>query len=193
MSESTTPAPRVACSRIVTISVRDADRFGWCDLRFDDRRGFVSIASDFGHWTYHWMPQHRHDSLGHFLGRIDRGYAGGKFLGAGLGELDREATVKKICRHILEMRREGALTREQARDEWELTGVAEESLERWYYETSISDAYELAAYRESPAWAGFWERLWEPLIQPVLREWPEDKAEAEAHERALPAPSWEPS
>lgn len=24
-----------------------------------------------------------------------------------------------------------------------------------------------------------------------LRGWPEDKAEAEAHERALPAPSWE--
>lgn len=27
MSESTTPAPRVACSRVVTISVRDGDRW----------------------------------------------------------------------------------------------------------------------------------------------------------------------
>lgn len=176
---------RVNRSELVRIAVT-LDSFGWGYLRFEEDSGFVSIASDFGHWAYHWSPLHRGDSLGHFLAGLHIDYAGGKFLGAGLRVQDAEATEKNAQRHILELRRHGSMSEGEARDEWIAAGGIETyGIDAWMAETRIADAYELIGTRMDTSWVQFWERIWLPGFVPVLKEWPKDKDEARAYEAAL--------
>lgn len=157
---------------------------GWSYLRFQESTGFVSIASDYGHWTYHWIPRHRSESLGHFLARIDSGYAGGKFLGAGLEEPDEQATEDAVKAYIEEQR--GRWEDDRIESELALAdAITCDGIQMWLYETTISDAYEMVVNRVVASWRVFWERVWEPLFRPALAEWPRDKDAAAVHEAAL--------
>jgi len=172
--------------RVELVQITAAVASEWVQLRFQESTGFVSIASDYGHWTYHWIPAHRHDSLGHFLARIDISYAGGKFLGAGLDEPDLEATVAHVKTWILESRKDEWLAKDEARSHWESLEYLEVGdLDGWLRETEIPDAWDSICTRMVPGWTNFWEHLWLPEIRPALAEWPEDKGQARDYERAL--------
>ena len=172
--------------RVELVQITATVASAWVQVRLQESTGFVSIASDYGHWTYHWMPAHRHDSLGHFLAQIDSGYAGRKFLGARLDVYDFRKSSRRIKDEILADRRCGLLSKDKAASEWNLVVLLEEQgFDSWYFETSLQDAAEFHCTVMDPAWTNFWERLWLPEIRPALAEWPEDKAQARDYERAL--------
>jgi len=125
---------------------------------FVDSTGCVAICSDHGSWCYRWDVKHSgHDDFREFLLRADGDYVARK-LGQGRKEelevYDGERTLKNIRWHILQDRRHGDLTKEQARKEWELAGSEVEDngivgFHEWYQRTSYADAYEFARYRMS--------------------------------------------
>lgn len=156
----------------------------WACLRFQESTGFVSIASDYGHWTYDRPPGHRDVSLGHFLARLARGYAGSKFLVAGLDDVDEEATEVAIRRYV---RDQGELW-ENTRVRFEMAladTISRDGVEAWLRETTILGAHEMVACRRVVSWSMFWDRMWVPLYLPVLAEWPRDKDAAATYEAAL--------
>ncbi|MEM1181199.1 MAG: hypothetical protein AAGM22_22845 [Acidobacteriota bacterium] len=178
----------VSVEPLVEIYAKAEQMGGWCYLRFQERTGFVSIASDFGHWTFHWPPYYRPDSLGHFLSCVDEGYAGRKFLGADYQHICNEATARAAKNTILRERREGYFGKLEAREEWDLAeeiSSGERDLDSWVWVSEIKDAYELIEYAADGSWLAFWERVWEPHLRPALAAWPRSKDEALAYERGL--------
>jgi hypothetical protein len=125
---------------------------------FLDSTGCVAVCSDYGDWCYRWQTRYcGHDDFRQFLAHADSGYVAHK-LGCGRREelqvYDGEATRKHIQRYICERRREGGLSKEEARHEWALAGSDLEDngqvgFHEWYLQTEIGDAYEFAVYRMS--------------------------------------------
>lgn len=125
---------------------------------FVDSTGCVAVLSDYGDWCFRWQQRHcGHDDVRDFLWRLDADYLARK-LGMGRKEelqvYDGEATRKRIREHICQYRRSGSLSKEVAREEWELAGNdlednGEVGFHEWYLNTSFSDAYEMASYRMS--------------------------------------------
>jgi len=133
--------------------------------------GCLSIMSDFGNYGYWWggpgcefrafLARERHGDTGYILGKL----AGGK------QHFYAEDTERKIKRRILEWRREGALSKEKARKEWELVclGIGDEhDAVRWYDRTELQDAYDLTSYGPPRQLVAFMDRLW-PLFVDALR------------------------
>ena len=170
------------------VQLRARSQHSWATLRFEERTGFTSIASDFGHWAFHWPPQHRGDrSLGYFLSSLDSDYAGGKFLGGSLNVTCPDKTRAYVRERICAWRREGGLSKERAREEWESSSLLGESIDAWMAETEITDAWDMICTRTNASWTMFWERMWAPLFRPALRKWPERQDEAQAYEQTLEA------
>lgn len=147
------------------------DNLGWASIRLQESTGSVSIQSDFGNWSYFWPPKHRTSSLASFLRGIDRGYAGGKFLGASLDVYDPEKTQKRIREHILESRRHGSssMTKKRARKEWDLSEDLG-SFDIWWAETSLYDSSGLHSTSMSTDWSIFWDNVWVPFVRPALKD-----------------------
>lgn len=142
----------------------------WVKLRFQEASGSVTILSDYGHWSFFWMPAHRSQKLPDFLAGLLADYAGGKFLGESLHVYDREETARGIKDYILECRRDDSMTRQEARGHWEEIGLLEDGFDAWCLETTIADAWEMHRTIMNPDWRNFWDRLWVPFLVPALRE-----------------------
>ena len=153
-----------------------AERGEWVSLRLEESTGSVCILSDFGHWSYFWPPAHRGENLPKFLSRLCSDYAGGKFLGAALDVYDPQKTAAFIRETILEERRDGGLTKTQARDEWILSRDLD-SFEIWWNETELSDASEMRCTSTDHSWTAFWDRLWKPFVRPELLNLAEEAEE----------------
>lgn len=144
---------------------------------FVDSTGCVAVLSDYGDWCYRWVTKHcGFDDFRKFLVQADWGYVAMK-LGLGredaLRVYDGEATRKNIRRRIREARRDGSLSKKQARDEWELAGSDIEDnglvgFHEWYQHTKFSDAYECAVYRMSHG-LHHWVTVSFPRLKEVLR------------------------
>lgn len=107
--------------------------------------GYFSACSDFGNYA-HWWRDHGEQDFRTFLLDCERDadYFIRK-LHRGIPMVyDREATLKRVLRHILENRREGNMPADMARKEgdWAQSTLLEESFEYWYEGTTIQDAAE---------------------------------------------------
>lgn len=93
--------------------------------------GCISILSDYGNYGY-WFDGLPPCGMRAFLAQAGDDYLSGKF-SAGEREMDCTATERAIQREIIERRREGIFSREEARAEWRLaSGVDWNSeLEQW--------------------------------------------------------------
>lgn len=136
--------------------------------------GRVILVSSYGNWSYFWS--HRGDrSVPEFLVDLDIDYMGSKMLGCESQEFDDKGTSQAIRETILEYRREGSITKEQARSEWEEVECLEDGeydFRQWYEASEHlgPDCYELRRTKTNSNWYWFWKRIWEPLIQPELKE-----------------------
>lgn len=150
------------------------------DLGADRLRqgGEVLIYSSYGSFAYHWS--HCGMPFREFLTTISRDYTMCKFLGLGMKEFDREASIKAVKATILRDRREGSLTHEQARDLWEDTQWLDECEtsegfvyaynEGIYLRKWDAEGYEFIHTKEKGYIEHFWKEIWEPFIACLKQE-----------------------
>lgn len=79
--------------------------------------GEILIHSSFGSWANSWG--HCGVSFDKFLMKIERGYCADKFMGEKARVFDGEATVRELRTSLIEARRTGGLTRNDARSIWD--------------------------------------------------------------------------
>lgn len=103
---------------------------------------------------------------------------------------DASATMKGIREYILESRRKGGWTKEQAAEEWRTLGDGDEldshEFSDWLGRTQIDDAYEFATRDYEPQLRAFCREVM-PLLATAIRE------QLAAEEAAAPAAESEAS
>lgn len=148
------------------------------DLRTDKGRwlarvvicddGYFSTVSDYGNYGFWWGAAG--DCFRSFLCRLEPDYLCGKL--APETVYYGQETEKNIRRRILEWRRDGSLSRDDARREWDLIGEVDidrlEGFTLWYQDTRLPDASELAEYGHSKQALAFCEVAW-PVLCAALR------------------------
>lgn len=97
---------------------------GWASCTVSDATGEVSIQSDWGNGAYRWYTGSGlgAPSLTHFLAQChdDSDYLARKILGRdGMERFDPDATTQSLFRGIIAARRNGDISREQAREAWD--------------------------------------------------------------------------
>lgn len=190
---STTVAREQADSYFIDARDDKGQRRGWARIfvqsglraktRLDDTDTwwvYVAVISDwgnFGHlWSHCGAPPER------FLARLERGYAMGKFLGDKLMDYDGEGTLKEIRCWLLELRREGDIDKEQAREVWDHIEDNSSEIEFGIHEMvqvmgSIPlsarlrpcEPWELARKRISPQAEDFWRWAWPPFVEALAQ------------------------
>lgn len=141
---------------------------GWAIFHIDSR-GFLGIVSDYGNYAFHWS------SFGtdfkKFLSELEWDYLYGKLMqGRDPRIYDGQATLRSIQKRIIELRREGRLAPEQARQEWDLakgSGIDERSSDGysvWYRETELQDTHELYETMNDPQCQAFCQKVWPRFI-----------------------------
>lgn len=146
---------------------------GWAIFHIDSK-GFLGIFSDYGNYAYHWS------SFGgdfkDFLSGLEWDYLYGKLMqGRDASIYDGEATLRGIQKHILDLRHRKRLSREQAREEWDLAKGSEiderfsNGYSLWYRDTNLEDAHELYETMCEPQCRAFCEKVWPRFIE-ALKE-----------------------
>lgn len=149
--------------------------------------GEIVIHSSFGTWGHIWSACGQ--PFKQFLIEAEFDYVFTKFMGSELSCFDGEAAVREVRREVLEQRRRGELSKDQAREAWDLV-----TFEEGRIETSESDCgyalQDIAAqldrdhpmhdyFADPSCWpratkhdiqaVGFWRELW-PLFVAKLRQ-----------------------
>jgi hypothetical protein len=149
--------------------IRGKDLGGWAVIHID-ARGFLGVFSDYGNYAYHWT--HFGDDFKKFLSQLHWDYLYGKLMqGRDARLYDGEATLRGIQKRIVELRREGTLTREQAREEWDLA-IGSEIDDRysngfsvWHRDTQLDDANELYETKNDLQCEQFCQKIWPHFIE----------------------------
>jgi hypothetical protein len=129
--------------------------------------GYFSAITQYGNYAYGW-PNHGERDFRTFLCSLEPDYLCGKLSRA--DEYDGRATARAVKSKIVGLRRDGYLTKMEARAEWTRLDVhgdlySREDFGAWLRETPIEDAHAYAVVRYPLNVTAFAERLW-----PVLRE-----------------------
>lgn len=137
--------------------------------------GLVCCNTDYGSYSYWWHAFG--DDIIAFLLQINTGYLLSKV--SPRDEYDGDETEKAIKRLIIQARRDGDLSREDAREEWDLIGDTDlersEGFALWLRDTRLdskhgfSDLWELARRGVNRQAAMFAERVWPRFCQ-MLRD-----------------------
>lgn len=90
---------------------------GWAEVMLRED-GFFSAISDFGNFAYYWPLKHTgHADIREFFLRIDWDYVANKLKPE--KHVDSEKSFARTREHILQMRRGGTYSREEARAKWD--------------------------------------------------------------------------
>lgn len=138
-----------------------------------DSTGMFAAVTDYGNYAYCWTHHGETDfrkfvidlekSPGYLLGKVARhAYS-----------YDGEKSLDLIKENILELRKDGSLTKEDARKEWDLLDDYEFESEcnfgQWLDKTSLGDAWEYYRESYSVSACAFAKELI-PRLATVLRE-----------------------
>jgi hypothetical protein len=124
---------------------------GWV-IAFVDSTGCFSALSDWGDVAYRWSAQGwGPGDFREFLLRADDYYLTSKF-GRGRKEYDPEGTLDGVKSYIIEARRDGYKTKEEAREEWDRLDTYEDlrtefDFTQWYMATKLDDPGEFHRMR----------------------------------------------
>jgi hypothetical protein len=145
-----------------------------------DSTGMFAAVTDYGNyafkWTHHGCDDFREfvidlkNSPDYVLGKVSHGK-----------EYQGQKTNENIKNEILRARREGYLSEDQAKEEWELVGDELEYHEGfldWYNQTSLCDAQEMSRYDYPPDEKAFAKILLPRLAQILEKELENEKAAA---------------
>ncbi|MEC7520127.1 MAG: hypothetical protein VYE22_09700 [Myxococcota bacterium] len=175
--------PSTRVYRFDGIEVPGAGR-GWAAFYVDDTHGTLALVSDWGTWSHRWWrgpwlceSQHLSDALGMWVGAD---YVARKLFAGVPDEFDGRATVKGWRAEVLEARRSGGLTRDEARAAWRALdeldssapaelllqeALADEDLHR----VIADDYWESAVYRKPHSFGVVKDALL-PLLFEALRK-----------------------
>ncbi len=136
-----------------------SDRGRWLAEIVISDDGFFATVSDHGNYAYAW--KHAEMEFRSFLVKLDADYLLGKLCGR-RSEYVADSTLEYVKNAIVSHRRYGSFDKDEARKEWDLLAErndldAPEDFSAWLSDTSIVDAFEMAAYdypRDARAFAG---------------------------------------
>lgn len=149
---------------------------GWAVIHVDSK-GFFAVVSDYGNYAYHWTAFE--GSFAHFLARLDPWYLCSKL--SPERQYDSKDTLQAVKEHILQYRREGTLSKEQARSEWDLLkefGDLEhkDGFGAWCQETKIDCAFEFSRSMQDPHCRIFCEKLYPAFVEQLIVDFPKKAA-----------------
>jgi hypothetical protein len=157
-------------------------RSDWAYIYIDEANGVFASYSSYGNYAYCW----RHigdDTLKEFLIRLDFDYFMGKTR-PDYCRFDSEATSEGIQRTIIEARREGSLTAEEARSAWsDLADICRDSSEGFFADfcqcRALMNIYggdycDIARDRPDGDSRGFWREIWPEFIKQITPKSPLD-------------------
>ena len=138
---------------------------GWAVFLFDSR-GYFSVISDYGNYSHLWSSFG--DDFPRFLVGVSAGHVLCKFARPVMERgVDVDKTAKGIKKHILQERRLGNLSREEARNEWNLVddhlldeGCGDCGFWAWSVETSFDDTHEFAVSKRDEEAIAFMKKVW---------------------------------
>lgn len=145
---------------------------GWAII-FMDETGCFTALSDWGDVAYRWnqrgLPP---GGFKHFLLTADDSYLISKF-GSQRREYDPENTLASVKDHILSTRRDGSMTKDDAREEWDSLKTYEDlrtefDFSQWYSTTKLEDAGEFHCMRYVRDVTNFVEKVM-PRLRELLR------------------------
>lgn len=152
---------------------------GWC-VAFLDGIGCFSVLSDYGNYGYRWpeagwysRDSKEIDFREFFLNCGDH-YILNKI--APREVYDGEETMRAIKERILDRRRHGNMSREEARREWDVLveyhcGVEDNEVgfSDWLHDTRLEEAYECIRYSSHPQAVAFIKHVL-PRLRVAIRE-----------------------
>lgn len=159
---------------------------GWAVVLMDST-GIFSAVSDWGNFG-HWWSAHGHKDFREFFIGKDFAkwpdYAAGKLQKGRV--YDEEKTFQRIRERILRWRREGYLSKEKARREWDhfvevvcgqhcmewadVSSISQEDFRTWHDGTRLSDASECAIYGNDPQAVSFVQTILPLLAEAIQAE-----------------------
>jgi len=141
-----------------------------------DGRGWVSVSvrssyGNFGHFWNHIGSDKWYD----FLNQVDLHYAMKKMSDRSIYEFDAEETLRDLRKKTCAYRRDGTITREEARSIWDdLTFYLDENAGPELFcshlrchDVFVDDTSGNLVYCLRPSIQGFWDRVWRPWIMYV--------------------------
>jgi hypothetical protein len=152
--------------------------FEWAEVVITSG-GFFASVSDYGNYAFAWRDFGDRDFRSFLLGaEKDTDYFTKKLQHGGDGPgdvLDVEETEKAIKEALKRLRRYRSLSREQAREEWDLLASfeaewSETSFHEWYLATTLPDASEFKRHMRNPQARMFVERILVGRLCPIFRE-----------------------
>jgi len=128
-------------------------KYGWATITIDENGGLFNAQSDFGNYNYAW-PKHGRESFKHFLIEITRSpdYVLRKI--AKEDYFDFIKAEEKWKSKIIDIRKQGACTKEQARDAWVFIDELDASGSADFLQNEIYGSSEIYAMSEEP-WYDF--------------------------------------
>jgi hypothetical protein len=136
-----------------------------------DSTGMFAAVTDYGNYAFKWSNWGPGDFRKFVIG-LSPGYLLGKVAKV---EHDGEATLKSVKEYILECRRDGEWSKEEAREEWDLLAECDgldsiPACTRWYDATKISDAGEFMSEGYDMDARMFAEKLMPRLAEALKQE-----------------------
>lgn len=146
--------------------------WGW-GIFLLDSTGMFAVVSDYGNYAFKWTDWGKRDFRLFLIG-LDKSYLCGKLAMDRSREYQGQRTLENIRDQIIQLRRDGSLTKEQARKEWELAKMVDshyaEDFAEWLRETKLgSDSYELSVYDTPAQIRLFYDRVFTRLVE-VIKE-----------------------
>lgn len=172
-TDSTPKPPTVVVNRRVVDVYDIRQGYEWASFTVSDqpRNHSLVIQGSYGNFVYTWSDPGI--PFREFLAQLDTYYATKKLAGTDR-ELDGPATLKAIKEALITLRKEGYLTRDRARDEWDLLPVEIEGdgdFHRWLDHTELECATEYAEMKPGPQMRDFmrmYQMFW-PAFATALR------------------------
>lgn len=148
--------------------------------------GEIMIHSSFGAWANTWTACG--EPFKAFLLDAEFDYVFTKFMGTELRVWDGEATVKGLQLRVIEWRRDGELSKDEARSLWDeisANGLELETSERDFVECAyriasdldtpnirhvLSEPWEFGRKQHDQQAVGFWRQLWPEFTQALRAE-----------------------
>lgn len=169
---SITPEPQ---GDLFTYSIQN--EYEWGRVIIDPTRNMIFCYTGVGRYCYSWS--HPGKSFLEFLTNLNFGYFMDKCLIHNSMEFKVEETIKSMKRHILEYRRDGAYTKEQAREMRDnLEEAVDESSETAFFyiirdgafSEHCCDWWEFGVKDYSQDCYEFWRVIWTPLMAYIKTE-----------------------
>jgi len=167
-------------STVENYKIRHPSGMYWADITIDDNgtAGRIQIASDYGNWQNYWS--HCGMLFKEFLIGLGIDYSANKF---GCNKyFDLEVNIKNVKNHVIEMRKENFITKDQARKlfdeikELDVDGIPDansfyvtinntQHLREMYY----SGDFDIVTSTD-PGYEQFWKNVWPVFITELQNE-----------------------